>query len=496
MVRIFRNGKLTNANLKGSQYDGEKIPGDLNSWDVLSSDSNYILESTYGELSRRSMTLYHQHPLARGAINKQVDYAVGQGLLFRSQPDWSILGKSKDWAKDWGKDFQKIIDFYYQTFNFYEKQGILMRGGLAAGDALLSYQHDDNGFLTDIIEFAGDQIDWEKMDDNYYLGIKHDSLLRKQGIMLIDGKPIDFVDKNGDQNIVQFMIKELPRQLRGYPLLYSIINHAKQDDRHTDAIVQRAVMEAVQFATFKGDTTDIKTQIDNLTRTALEQKTGGAVATLRRLFGSRNLNPGSIMTMGTDEEYAFTDLKTPSGGYKDFKDVNLQYIGAATGTPGQVIISKYDTSYTAHKGVFNDFIKSYMYKRGVMKRTVIYPTNKEILKDAILQGFIKAPGFFEGSPLVQRAYLQGNVLGPIPGAINTLQEVNADVKSVDNAFTLRSDIAAKNGNEWGNMIEEWGEEQAEFFGKSPDKQAELVQEQVNKDNENTNKDGSKPGGDE
>ena len=127
MLLIVDNGKIKRAP-SGAQYDGEKSPGDLNSWDVLSSDSNYILESTYGELGKRSITLWHSHPLARAAIEKPITYAVGPGLVFRSQPDWQMLGQSKEWAKNWGKEFQKIVHSYYQAFNFYEKQNILMRG--------------------------------------------------------------------------------------------------------------------------------------------------------------------------------------------------------------------------------------------------------------------------------------------------------------------------------------------------------------------------------
>ena len=46
-IMIYKNGKLTNYSSNGSQYNGEKMPGDLAGWDVLSSDSNDILTSRF-----------------------------------------------------------------------------------------------------------------------------------------------------------------------------------------------------------------------------------------------------------------------------------------------------------------------------------------------------------------------------------------------------------------------------------------------------------------
>jgi capsid protein len=99
---------------------------------------------------------------------------------------------------------------------------------------------------------------------------------------------------------------------------------------------------------------------------------------------------------------------------------------------------------------------------------------KECLKDAILNGLISAPGFFD-NPMIQYAYCQGSYLGPVPGAINPVQEANANEKNVKNAFVTRSDIASLHGNEFDNMINEWGDQEKEWFDKNPEKQAEIIQ---------------------
>ena len=58
---------------------------------------------TYGLLSKRSTTLYHTFGPVTSAIDKQTDYAIGDGLFFRSQPDWRFLGIDKAYAADWAR---------------------------------------------------------------------------------------------------------------------------------------------------------------------------------------------------------------------------------------------------------------------------------------------------------------------------------------------------------------------------------------------------------
>ena len=482
-IIVYKNGRF-GARLHGGQYDGEKIPGDLDQWNVLSADSNELLSATYGYLSERSITLYHTYPLVRAAINKQIEYAIGTGLVFRSQPNWSMLGMDKASAKDWGKDFQKIVHYYFQKLGFYEKQAVVMRGGLASGDSLLLFLRED-GNLSDLVEFGGDQIHWEYSQNNpdgsgYMLGIEHDKYFRRMGIRKYDGTTIRFRDENGDQQLVQYLSKELPRQLRGYPLAYSIINLAKNDDRHTDATTHRAVLESIIIGSTETDSSNPTRQAENFAKANLKKYQRDPNASLLSKIGNAfRLGAGNMFQFRPGEKMTFSDLKTPSNTFRDFKETIAEYVGAATGTPPEVILSKYSTSYTAHRGALNDFQKTYFRRRSNFGRTVGMAVIAEIAKDAILNRYIDAPGFFE-NPMRRAAYLQGTFLGPVPGAVNPVQEATAKKIAVKNAFTLRSDIAAEYGNEWDNFIDEWGAEEQEYAGLDPEQQLKRIeaQEQV------------------
>lgn len=490
---IFNNGKVSSKNSYGSSYNGEKQMGDLNNWRILTTDSNDILKGEYDLLSSRSMTLFHTYGPVKSAINKKTQYAIGPGLVFRSQPDFNSLGWTEEEAKDWGKRFQKIVHNYQKHFNLYKKQSVLFKTAGAAGDSFLFFERTD-GKLSDMIEISGDQINpITDKSKGYTLGIKTDNWMRKKGVMKRDGTPVSFQDSAGNQNIVQYYNKELARQLRGYPLAYSIINLSRNDDTHTDAITARAVIESTIVGKMKTNGTDFRQQANQLEDMAKKSKGEDTRNPLKKVGTALRMGVGSWFTMRGDngEDIEFIKLESPGSNFGEFKEWMLNYVSMCTNVPPEVILSKYSTSFTAHKGAFNDFIKAYMMERKAFETLVMDVVVREILKDAIINGYIEAPGFFDGGWMVQQAYLAGMYLGPVPGHINPLVEVKAKAEEVKNAFRLRSDLAAENGNEWDNYIAEWEEEQRRWTATPSEYQAQTVfTQETQNNNQNNQEDGN------
>lgn len=394
--------------------------------------------------------------------------------MFRSRPDYRMLGISEEAAKDWGRKFQLLLHYNFEMLNWYEKQATIFRGALISGDSLLLFIRDDKGL--DLVEYGGDKIDWERTDGGVWtLGIKHDSKGRRSAVS-ISGKPVNFVNqKTRDQIALQFYMKELPRQLRGLPLAYKIIALAKGHDRELDATIQRAVLESTMFGYSNTDTTDIAAQIKQQVETAVKKRGGALQTAWEKVSGSRKLDPGAFYQLKTGESVNFTDMKAPSSTFGMFQEWMIKYVAMATDTTPGIIMSNYPTSYSSHRGEFNDFWKMVTHKRAIFNRKVNDVVVRELAKNLILEGRIEAPGFFD-DPYIQRAWLTGSWLGPIPGHINPKQEIDAHRISVENAFQTRSDIAAQFGNEWDNMITGWAEEEVTFKTLPLTEQEKKIQE--------------------
>ena len=478
-IIIYKNGKFSSPYSNAKQMSGEKIPGDLKTWDYFGTDPNEILRLHYDVLSQRSTTLFHTHPQISSAIQKTTMYAIGSGLVYRSQPDWRVLGMSKESANEWSIRFQKLVHYAFQILNFYEKQSVLFRTGLIMGDSLLFFSRvrPKNGMPFDLIETGGDQINFQAQEST--LGIIHDSMLRGQGIVLVNGKRVKFVNRNNDQNVIQFYNKQMGRQLRGYPLAYKIIALAKNYDRLWDSTVARAALESIMFGVSKTENEDTAQQARNMGSQVRNESGVNPNSGLTQDGNVANLGVGGIFSLKTDSSIEFTDLKTPSNNFDKLHDAYNEMIGMATDVPPEVMISKYSTSYTAHKGAMNDFIKSYKQKRDLFIDNVGMVVVKELAKYFFMEGLIEMPnaGFFDNA-VIQQATIAGNWLGPIPGHINPLQEVNAKQKRVENAFTLRSQEAAEEGNEYDTMIVQWHDEEQRFNSSSDDEQAQIISDDL------------------
>jgi capsid protein len=498
---VSRIGNLT-------QMTGEKIPGDLDNWSQFSTDPNSILRYSYNLLSERSVTLYHTHPPVTAAVEKHTQYAIGPGLVFRSQPDWEILEMTQVQAKDWGMKLQKLIHYAFLMLNFYEKQSVIFRTAFIQGDSLLLFDRKEpiEGLPFDLIETGGDQIAYEKDKqtadaEQIRLGIQTDKYLRRKGIWLVNGKAmIPYQDENGFQNLIQFFERKIARQLRGYPLAYRIISAAKNNDRLWDATLQRAAIEATILGVEKGDLNDVNLQMRKL---AADMKAASAdpdisdnsistTSTLTTEGNVQKVGPGNILSLQKDGDFSFLEMKTPSNNFDKLQNAYYELVGMGTNTPPEVVKSLYSTSYTAHKGAFNDFIKAYMKERNTFISIVGYPVVRELAMFFISNGLLEMPNKqFFNNPIMQRAALSGKWLGPVPGVINPQQEAAALELQVKNAFMLRSDAAAQYENEWDNFIEEWEQEEMQFRKVPPVQQAAMVQKDVEDDKENSDDENDK-----
>lgn len=484
----------------GQQYDGEKIPGDLASWRYYGTDPNEMLKWTYDVLSQRSTTLYHTHPPVSAGINKLTTYTIGGGLAFRSQPDWSTLGMTKQAAKEWGMRFQKLIHYLFVMTNFYEKQAILFRTAKIMGDSVLLFDrsYDVGNGLFDLLDLGGDYIDPGNGlvgSDKVTLGIVHDTAMRKKGIVGRDGKTIKFRDDNGDQNIILYMTKNMSRQMRGYPFAYRLINSAKNNDRLWDATLARAAIEATVLGKSKSSIPgNLSEQSKGLAEYAAAVSTGQAITTssaegLRNVGNVGGQLPGSVYEVGNGNDFEFLEMKTPSNNFDKLQTAFIDLVGMALGgLAPEFILSKYSTSFTAHKGGLNDCIMIFRQERKGFINTVMKPTIIELAKWAFLNNYIEMPNprFFE-DPIIREATVAGNYLGPVPLHINPAQEVQAQVSKVEAGFDLRSNMALENGHDWDNFIEEWQQEEDLYNKRTIEKQAADLQkaDEQNQDNAQT-----------
>ena len=487
-IVIIRNGKPYYEETS-SQYTGDKIGGEFSSWDTITTDPNEFIKESYGILSDRNATLYQTSPHARACINKPLTYAIGDGITFKSAINHDFLGWTKKQAQEWSRRFTTLLHLEKMAAGWYENQAILFREASKCGDAILYFVRDDESHLPiELIVAGGHAIDWEHSTDNgketpsgenWILGIRMDKFGRRKAFwQKVTGSEIKFKDEAGNQNAIQFLFQELAGQARGYGQIHSIIALIKQMDRVWDATVARMVLESVLMGYYNVDHTDVGAQMRGIVDAAkgnTAPSTEGTTATT--MVRSNDMPPGSMLHLRNRESMTFSDIKTPSDNFGLANEWLLKTIAMARGYPPEFILGEYNTSYTAHKGALNDTIKKYMSERRQFVRAVERPINLEYLKYFARTGQIEVPPSFWMDHRTREALLEGTYLGPVPGHINPLQEVNADVKAVENSFTDHEAVARKHGRDWYNTVDEWAEQQKIWAEGSAEMQAEVMARQ-------------------
>jgi hypothetical protein len=126
-------------------------------------------------------------------------------------------------------------------------------------------------------------------------------------------------------------------------------------------------------------------------------------------------------------------------------------------------------------GSRNDFLKTVLWEREEFVRVWCGAVIRELALELILEGAVDAPGFITGGPMIREAYLKGIHLGPVPGFINPLQEINAKEKSVNNMFSLRGDeMFNLSGSDYEDVLAEWQLQEKLFRQMGEAKQARAL----------------------
>jgi len=482
-----------------TDYDGSKTgPDELSDWKTYGVEPNALMLTHFDKLMSRQYALYLTLPVITALVNKPLDYMIGDGLYFKSEPDASILGWDKEKTKAFARQFQKRVHYEKLHVNYYLKQKILARQAFITGDCLLHFVREGNPDSRpfDLIMEPGTEIDNTKngkpeddktRSDSYILGVKVDRYKRRLAIQrkAEPGKDLYFIDKKtGKQNFVMLMFQELAGQLRGFGRPFKVISFSKNSDRVYDATIARAVLESLILGSVNDDKFTADEQFEEIARRQNRQGnqvTSEGDATVTEIQGSTKLKPGGMLKLSANGKIDFADLKTPSGNFDKLTTWILKHISMAGGYPGSFIAGEYTTSYTAHRGELNDAIKAFMSDRGVQVKLVDQPVDSEYLDSFIERGDLDEFNLEEldlkNNYINRRALLAGRYLGPVPGHINPSVEVDADAKKIEYGFATRSDQAAKYGvRDWDNMLEKMAEEEDKFFALNPEERAKRLYE--------------------
>ncbi len=431
-------------------------------------------------LRRRSRDLYMTAPIATSAIENNRTNVVGQGLQLKCRIDRDVLGLTEDEADAWERNTEKWFSLWADdTFcdikrldNFYELQQIAMKNWLLNGDAFALLRKGtavkNRPFDLRIQLLEADRVTTEgsngssnlikKLDDGNKIinGVEINKFGEVLAYWICSCYPTDmeaktwtrvnaFGEKTNTRNVLHIFEGERAEQYRGVPYLAKVIEALKQTTRYTESEVMAALINAM-FSIF------IEIEAGSDTGGFSGYPTDNSQSTNNT--ADYKLGTGTINFLEPGEKIKPVDPSRPNVNFDTFVSAMCKQMGAALEIPSDILLKKFDSSYSASRAAQMEAWKMFRMRRTWFANDFCQPIYEAWLTEAIIKGYIKAPGFFN-NPLVRKAWTTCEWSGPAQGQIDPVKEVVAAGKRVEFGFsTIEQETLLLNGGDYDKNMQQ------------------------------------------
>ena len=482
LKRVAARQKMQILNSGYGNYGASTTKKSLAGWLHAGGSSREDIEDNVSVLRQRTRDLYMGVPIANGAVKTMRTNVVGRGLHLKPNIDAEVLGISPEeklklekqierewrlWAESPDCDMTRID-------NFYELQQLAFINWLVSGDCLavlpvkprLNQPYDLRVQLIEADRLCSPN-NFDTLDNKIVGGVEVDQSGEVIAYHIANHHPLSYAytdiewqrveaygSRTGRRNVLHLMNRERIGQRRGVPFLAPVIESLKQLGRYTDAELVAAVVSGM-FTVFieKADASSedaIGSMIPEEEQVDAEDET------------SIELAPGAVIDLNEGEKAHDMNPGRPNANFGGFVEAICQQIGASLEIPYELLMKRFNASYSASKGALEEAWKMFNMYRDWLATDFCQPIYEEWLTEAVAKRRINAPGFF-ADPAIRKAYCAAKWNGPARGMLDPVKEVTAAEKRVQNGFSTRSDETMQmTGSDFYSNIEQLKHEENEL----------------------------------
>jgi len=485
-ARVFNGGRVINNIV----FDGEKNLGEIGQL------TNYHVD--YYGLRTRSWKAYLDSDIAQTVIKKYTKWVVGAGLKLQAEPNKMVLTQEgydvtneelnnniEARFKVWAKSKMACIK---NENTFHRIMNTAYINAVVGGDVLVVLRVIKGNLKIELIDGANLRTPVSSLlDQNFKNGVQTDdsgkviSYHVSKRNNLLETTEIKAYN-NGFR--VAFLFKGLHYRLsdnRGLPIISAVLESITKLDRYKDATVSSAEelskipYQVVHQAYSSGENPASKLltkafdvsggEGGNIPTTddGTQLATNIAATTQRMAFNNPVGAEIKPMQSTTRELY-----------FKDFFSVNVNLICAALAAPPEVMLSKYDSNFSASRAALKDWEHTLNVERSFFQEEFLqyiydFWLYIEVLKNKLnVNGILKAVA--ENNEYAFNAFTQCRFVGANVPHIDPLKEVKAEREKLGTSgqhiplTTVEQATESLNGGDSMANMEQYAEE----FKKSVD----------------------------
>ncbi len=416
------------------------------SWMAPSTGPTSGLTGDLGTLINRSRAALRNDPWAQAGITKLVANIVGTGIKPKSEAvDDQFRKELQQLFLDWTdeSDADGMLDFYGQ-------QSLAARAMLEAGECFVRLRprkpEDNLSVPLQLQVLEAEFVPWGYNDQlanghTIRAGIEFNKIGQRVAYWMHRSHPVEqFSIETADlhrvpaSEVLHLYEPLRPGQLRGQPLLASVLLRMFHLDKFDDATLLRQEI-ANLFTGFITKPHPEQERVDPLT--------GKTIQTNFENIPMVTMEPGTIQELAPGEE---VDFNTPPGsatGYPDFMRQQLMASAAGMGLPFELLSGDMKgVSDRALRVVLNEFrrrIQQIQHNQIVFQ--LCRPVWNRWLDLAVLSGAISAPNY----DTQKNKYHRVKWIPHGWAYIHPVQDMQAQKLAVRNGFKSRSEVVSEQG---------------------------------------------------
>jgi len=457
------------------------------------------IDNNNDTLRQRSRMLYMASPVATSAINTNRTKVVGMGLTLKSTIDREVLGLTQEAAKDWQHKAEAEFGLWANRRqncdalglnNFAALQQLALKAWLLSGDVFVLFCRKEPtplnpyGLRLHVIEadrvctpngiYGGRTISGVTegivpegepgAGNRVHDGVEVDADGRVIAYHICDHFPGDWVrgamkwtrvladgERTGLPNVLHIMDSERPDQYRGVPYLAQVIEPLLQLRRYTESELWAALIQTFFTAWIETESSPVDlpfSEVGSGEGIPGEEPTG----TVSDDDHEYEMGPGNVFHLKTGEKVNFGNPNVPSAGFEKFFETMCREMGAALELPSDVLLKKFDASYSAARGALLEAWEAVKMRRAWFVDDLCQPTYEVWLAEAVARGRIKAPGFFD-DPLLRTAWCGAQWMGPVQSQLDPKKEAEAAILLINRGIKTHAQVTREmTGGDWEENI--------------------------------------------
>ncbi len=466
--------KLEFVNSGYSDHGASKRKNNFLGWRFGSGGPDEDIIENIVDLRERSRDLFMGTPVACGAIKKFRANVVGAGLIPKPVIDNDFLGISREEAVKIEKTIKREFDYWANSTNadsmrlhtFYTLQSLATLSWAMNGDVFAIPTLKKRSGVRSRLSIK--LIEADRVTNPFNVGsrdIKGGVELNDSGEVIayhvadkhpgdnytVKTERITAFGSTGRRNILHMLEPERVGQRRGVPVLAPVIESLLQLGRYSKAELNAAVISGI-FGTF------IKRGLDNEDNFGTLSDVDDENKVLDRDSSKVEMSSNNIQMLSEGDDIVTVNPTRPNANYKAFVDSIIEEIGTALEIPRDILMSRFDSSYSASRAALEEAWKRFIAVRKMMKDYFNQPIYEEFILELVADGKIKAPGFFENE-MKRSAYCKAMWVGPKKGTLDPFKEVKAAELRVSNNFTTREIECQEYGHDFDEIVKQRGNEE-------------------------------------